>query len=160
MCGNNSCVSMFIFCQDKMYKTNWNHTIGICGFQTSIYNIYFTCFNARRVTLLLQCCWWFCPCRLPCLRFMFRPVGWFLFGHQVASEAVHVHVFWSFLFDGSKGGLWVRRVSSIHGSFYVYVSMLFCIFVHIFFGPVPLLPLPSAIRARRCAEPVVQFRGV
>ena len=36
---------------------------------------------------------------------------------------------------------------------------MFGIVVHILFGPVSLLRLPSAIRARRCAEPVVPFRG-
>ena len=40
-------------CQDKMYKTKLDHTIGIFGFQTGIYNIYFICLNARGITLLV-----------------------------------------------------------------------------------------------------------
>ena len=48
MCGNNSRFSMFIF-----VKTRCTKPIGIFGFQTSVYNIYFICLNAIGVILLV-----------------------------------------------------------------------------------------------------------
>lgn len=83
-----------------------------------------------------------------------------LWTHDVALDVnVIFEYFLSFSFAGSKGWVLVRAVFSIHGFFHVEVSMMFRIFVSTCFGPVSLLPLPSAVRARRCAEPVVQCRG-